>query len=63
MKCVACGKEICVYSESHHCNPKWENQIEGRRKQAESIVCYEPTFGKRLSTGFAMMRGLVTDLR
>lgn len=62
-KCVACGKPIDVYRESHHCDPKWENRIDGRHKQAESIVAYEPTYGKRLSTGFAMIRGLVTNLR
>lgn len=63
MKCVACGQEIDVWRESHHCDPKWEGRVEGRRKQEREIVRYEPTFGKRLSTGFAMMRGLVTDLR
>lgn len=63
MKCVACGKEICVWTESHHCDPKWENRVEGRRKQEGEVVRYEPTFTKRLATGFAMMRGAVTNLR
>lgn len=61
--CVACGKPIDRYRESHHCDPKWEKRREGKNKAAESIVQYEPTYGKRLSTGFAMIHGLSVDLR
>lgn len=60
-KCFGCG---CLYSGSNHkCDPKRENRIEGRHKQADSVIRYEPSYAKRLSTGFAMMRGLVTNPR
>jgi hypothetical protein len=52
--CVACGKPIDRYRESHHCDPKWENRVEGRRK-SEELVEWRPSFASRLSYGFFLL--------
>ncbi len=53
--CVACGKPIDRYRESHHCDPKWENRVEGRNKAENEAIEYRPNFATRLSYGFSLL--------
>lgn len=53
--CVACGKPIDRYRESHHCDPKWENRVEGRRKSEEEMIIRPPSFAARLAFGFKLL--------
>lgn len=65
MECVACGRKINPWSESHRCSSRFEAKKEAENRRAWELggIHFEPSENRRLDDGFAMLRGDVVDLR